>query len=645
MSALAAQWDILKQDLRYTARTLIRSRGFALTAILVTALGIGANTAAFSVADFVLFRPLPFPDADALARLCEGPRKGGGWGCMNQLSPANYRDLKGMSASFEEMGAFTGGSVNLVGGGEPRRLAIAQVTSEILPVLGVRPVLGRVFESGSHDDASAAVISYGLWQSQFAANPGVVGQKINLNGAPYTIVGVMPPAFYFPGREVQLWTLLTFREEDFEDRTNSYIEGVGRLKEGVSFEQARAELTMLADRLAREYPETNEETGVSFYRMRDSMSPRFRLMLITLSGASLCLLLLTCANLANLLLARAASQERELAVRAALGAGRERLVRQLITQSVVLTFLGGAAGILIAALTVPLFSSLVPPTLPVATQPDIDLRVLAVAGLFTTLTALGFGLFPAIRVGRTNFAALREGARAGGGRKQRVRAVLVSLEVTMSVVLLITSGLLIRAVWRVQAIEPGFAPQNVLTLRTALARPKYDSPVRRGAFYERVLTDVRTLPGVQSAAFTSGLPIVVTGLVTGVEIPGREVRRPRSGDVVSHRWVTPQYFRTMGIPLRRGRDIEDADTGDRGWVAVVSASFVERYWPGQDPIGKTFRHLEQTRTVVGVVGNVRVRGLERNSEPQMYLPAPQAPDGFPAIFDAKDLGDPAFGSG
>ena len=637
MSALAAQWDILKQDLRYTARTLIRSRGFALTAILVTALGIGANTAAFSVADFVLFRPLPFPDADALARLCEGPRKGGGWGCMNQLSPANYRDLKGMSASFEEMGAFTGGSVNLVGGGEPRRLAVAQVTSEILPVLGVRPVLGRVFESGSHDDASAAVISYGLWQSQFAANPGVVGQKINLNGAPYTIVGVMPPAFYFPGREVQLWTLLTFREEDFEDRTNSYIEGVGRLKEGVSFEQARAELTMLADRLAREYPETNEETGVSFYRMRDSMSPRFRLMLITLSGASLCLLLLTCANLANLLLARAASQERELAVRAALGAGRERLVRQLITQSVVLTFLGGAAGILIAALTVPLFSSLVPPTLPVATQPDIDLRVLAVAGLFTTLTALGFGLFPAIRVGRTNFAALREGARAGGGRKQRVRAVLVSLEVTMSVVLLITSGLLIRAVWRVQAIEPGFAPQNVLTLRTALARPKYDSPVRRGAFYERVLTDVRTLPGVQSAAFTSGLPIVVTGLVTGVEIPGREVRRPRSGDVVSHRWVTPQYFRTMGIPLRRGRDIEDADTGDRGWVAVVSASFVERYWPGQDPIGKTFRHLEQTRTVVGVVGNVRVRGLERNSEPQMYLPAPQAPDGFPAIFDAKDL--------
>jgi predicted permease len=556
---------------------------------------------------------------------------------MNQLSPSNYRDLKGMSTSFEDMGAFTGGSVNLVGGGEPRRLAIGQVTSEILPVLGVRPMLGRVFEPAGNKDASAAVIGYGLWQSQFGGDAGVLGRKINLNGEPFTIVGVMPPAFYFPSREVQLWTLLTFRAEDFEDRTNSYIEGVGRLKEGVTFEEARAELVLLAERLSREYPETNEETGVSFYRMRDSMSPRFRLMLVTLSGASLCLLLLTCANLANLLLARAAAQEREMAVRAALGAGKERIVRQLITQSVVLAILGGAVGVLFASLTVPLFSSLVPPTLPVAAQPDIDLRVLAVAALFTGLTALGFGLFPALRVGRTGFAALREGRSAGGGRKQRVRTVLVSVEVTMSVVLLITSGLLIRAVWRVQAIDPGFAPQNVLTLKTALARPKYDSPVRRGAFYERVLTEVRALPGVQSAAFTSGLPMVVTGLVTGVEIPGQEVRAPRSRDVVSHRWVTPQYFKTMGIPLQRGRDVKESDTGDRPWVAVVSASFVERYFPGQDPIGKTFQHLEQTRTVVGVVGNVRVRGLERNSEPQMYLPAPQAPDNMPAIFDAKDL--------
>ncbi len=287
--------------------------------------------------------------------------------------------------------------------------------------------------------------------------------------------------------------------------------------------------------------------------------------------------------------------------------------------------------------SIPLLSSLVPPTLPIASQPSLDLRVLALAAVFTALTGLGFGVVPALRSGgRTGFAALREGNRAGGGRKQRLRAVLVTVEVTMSVILLITSGLLIRAVWRVQAVDPGFVPQNVLTLRTALPRPKYDSPVRRGQFYEPVLTGVRALPGVQSAAFISGLPMVVTGLITGVEVPGHETRTARSAGV-SHRWVTPQYFRTVGIPLHRGRDVEEADTGDRAWIAVVSASFVERYWPGQDPIGKTFGHRGQTRTVVGVVGDIRVRGLERNSEPQMYLPAPQIPEGNPANFDPKDL--------
>src|SRR6185436_5475899 len=281
--------------------------------------------------------------------------------------------------------------------------------------------------------------------------------------------------------------------------------------------------------------------------------------------------------------------------------------------------------------------SLVPDTLPIATEPAMDRRVIAFAALFTTLTALGFGLSPAIRAGRrTTFDALREGVRAGGGAKQRVRAVLVTVEVAMSVILLITSGLLIRAVWRVQAVDPGFVPANVLTLRTALPRPKYDSPVRRGEFYERVLAGVRALPGVQSAAFITGLPMVMTGIITGVEIPGQDVRSARSGGV-SHRWVTPEYFRTMGIPVRRGRDVEDGDTRERVWVAVVSASFVERYWPGQDPIGRTFRHRGQTRTVVGVVGDVTVRGLERTSEPQIYLPAPQAADASPATYDPKDL--------
>ena len=637
VNALAVHWAILKQDVRYTARTLNRSRGFALTATLVTGLGVGANTAAFSVADFVLLRPLPFPDAERLARLCEGPRTGGGWGCMNQLSPANYRDFKAMSTSFEDMGAFADNAVNLVGGGEPRRLAITPVTPEVLPLLGVTPLLGRLFQPGDQDVRSV-VISYGLWQSQFGGDAAVLGRVVTLDGAPYTIVGVMPPTFFFPSRDKQLWTVLTFREADLASRGNSYIEAVGRLKPGVTFEQARTELELIAGRLARDYPDTNAESGISFYRMRGNMSPRYRVMLLALAGATLCLLLLTCANLANLLLARAAVRERELAVRTALGAGRERLVRQLITESVFMTLLGGAAGLAIAAASLPLFSSLVPPTLPVAEQPGLDARVLALAAAFTALTGLGFGLFPALRTAHgTDLSALRDGSRAGGSHRQRrLRALLVTVEVTMSVILLITSGLLIRAVWRVQAIDPGFSPRNVLTLRTALPRPKYASPVRRHEYYTRVLSEVRALPGVHSAAYISGLPMVVTGLVTGIEIPGQDDRRARSAGA-SHRWVTPQYFKTMGIPLHRGRDVEDADTGDRAWVAVVSTSFAERYWPGQDPLARTFRHRDRTRTVVGVVGDTKVRGLERNSEPQIYLPAAQIPEASPAVFDPKDL--------
>jgi putative ABC transport system permease protein len=636
ISASAVHWDILKQDLRYTVRTLSRARGFAFTAILITALGVGANTAAFSVADFVLLRPLPFADPDTLVRACEGPRTAAGWGCMNELSPANFRDFKAMSSSFEAMGAFTGGTVNLVGIGEPRRLSIAPVTSDVLPLLGVTPALGRMFDA-REDDRRAAVISYGLWQSQFAADPSVLGRTVRLDDVPHTIIGVMPRGFYFPTRDVQLWTALTFQDQAYADRTNTYIQGVARLKPGVTFEQARADLEVVAARLSRDYPETNAETGVSFFRMSESMSPRFRLMLMALGGASVCLLLLTCANLANLLLARAAARERELAVRAALGAGRERLMRQLVTESLILTLLGGAAGLAVAAVGVPLFASLVPATLPIDTEPALDLRMIAFAALFTTLTALGFGLFPAIRAGRrATFDALREGGRAGSGVKQRLRSVLVTVEVTMSVVLLITSGLLIRAVWQIQAIDPGFRPDHVLALNMALPRPKYDKPLQRVQFYDRVLARVRALPGVQSAAFTSGLPMVTTGLVTSIAIPGR-VAPPARRDVVSHRWVTPQYFSTMGIPLRRGRDVEDGDRGNRAWVAVVSASFAERYWPGEDPIGRAFLHLGNTRIVVGVVGDIKVRGLERTSEPQMYLPAEQAPDPFPAGFDPKEL--------
>ena len=632
--------SVLLQDLRYAARSLNNARGFALATILITALGVGANTATFSVADYVLVRPLPFPRPDELVRLCEGPKTGGGWGCMNELSPANYRDVATMNRSLSGMGAFTGRGVNITGAGEPIRAQAMSVTGEVLPLLGVRPLLGRVFDSASTatSDAQSVVVGYGLWQSQLGGDPSVIGSSLSLDGTPYTVIGVMPAHFVFPDESVQLWIPLVLRETDFAIRENTYLHAVGRLKPGITFEQARADIASVFTRLQEQYPASNAETGFSFFMQSDSMAPRFRVLLLALVGASLCMLLLTCANLANLLLARAAGRERELAVRAALGAGRNRLIRQMLTESVMLAIVGGLAGALLAIAAVPLLAQLVPPSLPLASQPSVDLRMFAIAAALSALTGLGFGLLPALRAGgSTGFAALREGSR-GGSRRRALRTGLVALEVTLSVVLLISSGLLIRAVWRVQSVNPGFSTDRVLTMRTALPSPRYDDPARRAEFYRRVVTDVRSLPGVESAAYTSGLPMVMTGGIAGIRIPGREQEnRRRAG--VSWRVVTPQFFSTLRIPLRSGRDVEDGDTRDRQLVAVVSEAFAARYWPNEDPLGKVFEQPNRNRsyTVVGVVGDIKVRGLERTSEPQMYFPANQNLDSIGELYLPKDL--------
>jgi predicted permease len=636
-NALAAHWAILVQDLRYTARTLRGSRGFALAAILITALGVGANTATFSVADFVLVRPLSFPDPDALVRFCDGPRTGGGWGCMNQMSPARYRDFVVRNKSLTTAGAFARRAVNLVGEGEPLRVSSALVTPEVLPLLGIRPLVGRVFDTVAADrDAQTVVIGYGLWQSQFGGDRDVVGKTVNLDGAPYTVIGVMPAHFLFPTADVQLWMPIIYREADYAERGNNPLEGVGRLKPGVTFEQARADVAAFLTQLTRDRPDEYADRGFSFFRQRDEMSPRYRVMLLALCGASLCMLLLTCANLANLLLARAAGRERELAVRAALGAGRERLMRQMLTETVTLALIGGLAGALVAALAVPLLARLVPSTMPMASQPTVDLRVFAIAATLSALTGLGFGLLPAMRVGgRTGFSALREGSR-GSGRRKGLRTVLVAVEVTVSVVLLIASGLLIRAMMRVQAIDPGFSVDRVLTLTTALPIPKYDSVGRRADFYQRVLMDVRALPGVEGAAYISGLPFRLTGGIARVLLPGEEDRRDGSQNA-SYRLVTSQFFSTMRIPVRQGRDVRETDTRDGQLVAVVSESFGKRRFPNQDPIGKVIEVRGDTLTIVGVVGDVKVRGLERNSEPQLYLPANQALAGLGDNYHPKDL--------
>jgi len=649
-NAAAVHWDLLRQDLRYTARTLRRAPGFAATVLLVVALGVGANTAAFTVTDFVLVRPLPFREPERLVKVWENRP---GYPLM-EPSPANYRDWKRMSTAFESMGAFSGIAVNMLGQGDPVRLEGAAVTADLLPLLGVRPLLGRWFTAAedSAGTGGTVLLSYRLWQDELGGDRGVLGRRVTLDGAPFVVIGVMPPEFHFPDRRTRLWTAARLPAQVFVDRNDNWLEVVARLKHGVSLGAARAEMGVIAARLERQYPKEDAHTGATVIGLREELSRQSRLLLLALSGAALCVLLIACSNLAGLLLARALARRQELEVRAALGAGRERLMRQLVTESLVLALLGGALGILAAASAVPLLARLVPVSLPIAQAPAIDLRVLLFAALLTAATGIGFGLVPALRACRSaDLAGLKEGgARAGGGRSERLRTALVMVEVAVSVVLLISSGLLIRALWRLQATDPGFRAQGVLTLRTALpieplttstspAAPKYAATARRADFYRRVLAGVRALPGVTSAAYASFLPMVHTGGIWPVSLEGQPLQREGSR-VASLRFVTPGYFATMGIALRRGREVSEADAEDRPFVAVVSDSFVRRYWPDQEPLGRHFQFAFRERTVVGVVGDVRVRGLDRGgkpSEPQVYLPYLQVPDGALTYYAPKDL--------
>jgi len=638
-NAAAVHWDILRQDLRYTARTLARSPGFALTAILVLALGVGANTAAFSVTDFVLIRPLPFPDPDRLVRLWE---KVPAYSTM-ELSPANYVDWKHMSNSFDGMGAYHENPVNLVGQGDPEHIEASAITADLFPLLGVQPLMGRLF-TPAEDRAGApgtVLLSYQLWHTVFGGDAGVIGRHVNLDNEPFVVIGVMPRDFHFPSRDAELWTPTRFHEDsdDFRDRNNNYLNVVARLKPGVSVAQATAEMGVVAGQLERQFPKENRQTTASVYLLRDDMPQQSRLLLLALSGAAICVLLIACANLANLLMARGLARQRELAVRAAMGAGRERLVRQLITESLVLAAAGGALGVLVAAAAVPLLARLVPMSLPIAQAPSIDLRVLVFAGLISGLTGIAFGVLPALRACRqSDFSALREGTRAGGGRKERLRSALVVAEVAASVVLLVSAGLLVRALLRIEGTDPGFRTSGVLTLQTALPRPKYDPTARRAGFYTEVLSAVRALPGVSSAAYISGLPMVCRGGIWPFAVDGKSLDVERSGShTASLRYVTPEFFAAMGIPLRRGRDVAESDTIKAPFAAVVSESFVRRYWPDRDPLGRHFKMAFDDRTVVGVVGDIRVRGLERISEPQVYLPYRQVQDGWLAFYAPKEL--------
>jgi predicted permease len=636
-NAAALHWELLAQDLRYAGRTLRAMPGFAVTAIMVAAIGIGANAAAFSVADFALVRPLPFPHPDRLVALWEDQPEYS----MMQPSPLNYHDWRASATVFDGIGAYHDLNVAVTGGSTPQQISGTAITGQLFQLLGAHAAIGRLFTADEEESGAAEVVlGYALWRDAFGADRNLIGKTILLDGTARVVVGVMPADFAFPDRTARLWTPMTVRELTDPDRNNNWFYVVGRLKPGISIAAARAEMGRVASGISQRFPKEAGKTGINVLALRRSYAAstpgQGRLLLFALCGAAACVLLIACANLANLLLVRALGRRRELAVRAALGAGRERLVRQLVTESLVLVLAGVAGGCVLARVMLPLLGHLVPDALPFAQGPVLNVPVIAGASLLLIATAAGFGVLPAVGRGGRSLDALREGARAGGGQRARLRAALVIGEVMLSVLLLVSAGLLLRAMWRVEAIDPGFRAERVLTVRTTLPSYRYQLTAARTEYYDRVLAQVRALPGVQSAGYTSWLPMTWGGGIWPVTVAGQAVD-PSAGHTASLRYITPGYLPTLGVRLLQGRDVNDGDTPSSDYAAVVSASFARTYWPDGTAIGQHFTFGLHGRTVIGVVADVKVRGPERQSEPQVYVPYRQVPDSSLIFYAPRDL--------
>jgi predicted permease len=644
-NAARVHLDVLIQDVRYAARSLRRTPGFTITAVLVAALGIGATTATFSIADHVLIRPFPFADSEALVTLTEN-HASLGYPQM-EPSPPNYRDWKRLAKSFESIEAIAGDSRTLVGSGEPERITGSQVTGGVFQMLGRQAALGRtLIESDRTETQNAVVISDHFWRTRFGADAGVLGRTLQLDALTLTIVGVMPADFYFPGRGTEYWRILRLDDPSNENRNNNYLAVMARLRPGVALEQARSEMRTIADQIALQFPKEQTGKSVNVVRWRDSVAWQTRQMLWALVGASFCVLLIACTNLANLMMARALARRTEIAVRAAVGASLDRLVRQMLTDSLLLAGTGGVLGVMLAVVASPLVVRLVPTSLPISELPPIDLRMIGVAAFVTLATGAAFGVLPAIRICRkADGSALKEGVRGGSSAgTERLRAGLVVAEIVASVVLLVSAGLLIEALMNVRAIDPGFRSENVLTLKTILPRPKYAATETREQFYRQVLTETKALPGVQSAAYVSFTPFTMRGgmweVLTTTPDPANigGFAAPPDQQRASLRFVTPGYFATINIPVLQGREVADTDTLETVPVAVVSQSFARQHFPGEDPIGRQFGFAMAVRTIVGVVGDVRFRGLERNdNEPQVYLAAAQQRGNQIAFYSPQDL--------
>jgi putative ABC transport system permease protein len=637
-AATGAHVDLARQDVRTSLRSFSRAPGFAAAVVLVAALGIGATATAFVITDHVLVRPLPFPRSNRLVKIYQD-QSFRGYSRM-ELSPPNFLDYQRDSRSFDGMAAYTLLSSNLLGTGEPARVDGANVTGGMFAVLGVPPAMGRTLTSADDrlDAPMTVVISHALWQRQFGGRADILGQSILLDDEPHVVVGVMPASFAFPRRETAFWAPFRFSGQSAEDRTNWYLNVVARLRDEASLQQARTEMSALATRLAEAYPDANARNGATVIELRDEVTRQARVTLWALAGASLCMLLIACTNLASLLLSRTLDRHRELSVRTALGAGRDRLVRQMLTENVLLTTVGGFVGVGAAWLLVPFVTRLVPTTLPITENPTLDGRVLALCVLVTMATGLLFGVLPSMKLAASaSLEGLKEGVRTGPSRStERLRSLLVVAEVGASMVLVVCTGLLLQALWRVQGVHPGFDAQGVLTLRTSLPMPKYAATEGRERFYQSVLQEIRRLPGVTNASYISFLPMVMRGGIWPIRVDGQP-EDPNNAYTASLRLVTPGFFDTLRVPLIRGRDVRDSDRADTPRIALISEAFAKRHWEGLDPIGRKVSLPFFDFEVVGIVGDIKVRGLERESEPQVYLASKQIPDGGLIFYTPKDL--------
>ena len=628
----------LAQDFRHGLRLLAKSPGFTLGAVAVLALGIGANTAIFSVVKAVLLEPLPFPHADRLVRLWHVPPPDAFPGMKKfAVSAANYLDWEKQSRSFENMSIIGYVSMNLSGTGEPEAVAAACVSPDFFSVLETRPLLGRTFTRQDDTPGSERVIvlSHAFWKSRFGADRGIVGRQIRFDGEPRTVIGVMGPEAAIPGF-AKAWIPTAFDAKQAAVRNNHNFTAIARLKPGVSIASAQAEMTVISDRLARQYPEDDKDWGALVVPLKEDLVGDVRPLLLVLFAAVALVLLIACANVANLMLARTVARRKEIAVRSALGASRERLLRQLVTESLLLSLVGGAVGVLLASFGINGITALLADELPLATVIAVDASVLLFAFAISAATGVLAGLAPAWQGTKTNLAqSLKQGLGRtdgddGGGR---ARVFLVVSEVALSLVLLIGAGLLIRSLWLLYRVDPGFDPRGVTTLRLVLRRSEWDDKAHSREFFQRVLDRLRALPGAEAVGGIANLPL--TGSSNWpIQIEGRPPLPVSQQPNVVTATVAGDVWRALRIRVRRGRVFTPADNADAPGVIVISEAMAKRFWPNEDPIGKrltTAFAAEKPREVVGIVGDVKSNGLEQ-LEPvaAMYLPLAQVP---PPVMD------------